>query len=84
MEQRLDWGMCVCVGGAAMDDLGRSVPERGSSMCRSSEVEHREKEREGAWVEAGSYRTSGLWVLFLGGMESLVGFKEKGRGLGMF
>ena len=49
MEQRLDWGMCVCVGGAAMDDLGRSVPERGSSMCRSSEVEHREKEREGAW-----------------------------------
>lgn len=53
-------------------------------MCRSSEVEHREKEQEGAWVEAGSYRTSGLWVLFLGGMESLVGFKEKGRGLGMF
>lgn len=84
MEQRLDWGMCVWGGGCSYGRSGQNVPERGSSMCRSSEVEHREKEQEGAWVEAGSYRTSGLWVLFLGGMESLVGFKEKGRGLGMF
>lgn len=66
------------VGGAAVEDLERSVPGRGNKRCWSSEVgaQRREGRKHGCGLDPVGPCGSGGRTLFLGVMESLEGFKQ--------